>query len=355
MKLVGAWGPAAVRHSGRFGGERRCSGTLAQRDRNVAARGWQWSRFLAYLCLVRPSKGATLLDAITTVGNSSWVGDPDAPRRFVELLEAGSVVYIPDMGFPITDQERGFFEPEFLHLSSKNVSWDPATNAVRGLKSSHPASDAEIQVLGEMMARFARFGEELLSSLLGEYAERLTTARTSFRPVEIEGRKSRTIGSNDALLHVDSFSSRPMANRRILRIFTNVNPGHRPRVWRIGEPFEDVAGRFAPRLSGPWPGQRAAMRLLRVTKSYRTLYDHYMLRMQMTMKADAEYQRTVSQTRIEFPPGSTWICFTDQVSHAVLSGQHLLEQTYYLPVEQMSRPETSPLRVLETLLDRPLV
>ena len=248
-----------------------------------------------------------------------------------------------------------FFESDFEHMNSKNVSWDPATDAVRGLKSTHPASDAEIASLGAMMARFARFGEDLFSSLLGEYAKRLTTARTSFRPVEIEGRKPRTVGSNDTLLHIDSFSSRPMANQRILRIFTNVNPGDRARVWNVGEPFENVAERFAPQLRRPLPGQRAAWRLFGVTKSYRTLYDHYMLRMQMKMKADSEYQQSVSQTRVEFPPGSTWICFTDQVSHAVLSGQHLLEQTYYLPVERMSRAERSPLRVLESLLDRPLV
>ncbi len=206
-----------------------------------------------------------------------------------------------------------------------------------------------------MMARFARFGEELFASMLGEYAARLTTARTSFRPVEIEGGGARTVGSNDTLLHVDSFSSRPMANQRILRIFTNVNPGDRPRSWNVGEPFEDVARRFAPQLKAPFPGQREIMHLLRITKSYRTLYDHYMLRMQMTMKADADYQRTVPQTRIDFPPGSTWICFTDQVSHAVLSGRHMLEQTYYLPVERMAHPERSPLRVLETIYDRPLL
>ncbi len=96
------------------------------------------------------------------------------------------------------------------------------------------------------------------------------------------------------------------------------------------------------------------LRLFQITKSYRTLYDHYMMRLQMTTKADAAYQRSVPQTRVEFPPGSTWICFTDQVSHAVLSGRHVLEQTYYLPVERMERAERSPLRVLESMLDRRL-
>ena len=77
-----------------------------------------------------------------------------------------------------------FFESDFEDMNSKNVSWDPATGAVRGLKSSHAASDAEIASLGAMMARFAQFGEDLLSSLLGEYAKRLATDVTvkTWRP-----------------------------------------------------------------------------------------------------------------------------------------------------------------------------
>ena len=319
-------------------------------------RGWFVVRFAAYVRLVPGGhrRGAVTLNPISTVRNASWLGDPTASERIVETLESGSVVYIPDLGFPITDDERAFFGTDALNLSSKNVSYDPSTRAVRGLKSSHSATDTGKAVLGEMMARYLRFGEELFAVLLGEYAQRLTTARTSFRPVEIEGRNSRTVGSNDTLLHVDSFSSRPLAGQRILRMFTNVNPDGQARTWKVGEPFEDVAKRFVPKVKNPWLGERAALQLFRLTKSYRTLYDHYMLRVQMTMKADAAYQRSVPQTRVDFPPGSTWICFTDQVSHAALSGRHVLEQTFYLPVERMERAARSPLRVLESMLDRRL-
>jgi hypothetical protein len=180
-------------------------------------------------------------------------------------------------------------------------------------------------------------------------------ARTSFRPVEIEGRKPRTVGSNDTLLHVDSFSSRPVAGRRILRVFTNVSPAGKPRVWNVGEPFEDLARRFVPLMRKPLPGERAMLRMLYVTKSYRTLYDHYMLRLHDDMKGDSEYQRTVPKKRVELAAGATWMCFTDQVSHAVLSGQHLFEQTFYCDVADMARPERSPLKVLESLIQRPLV
>ena len=92
-----------------------------------------------------------------------------------------------------------------------------------------------------------------------------------------------------------------------------------------------------------------------MTKSYRTLYDHYMLRLHDGMKADTEYQRTVPQERVALAAGATWMCFTDQVSHAALSGQHVLEQTFYCGVEDMPRPERSPLKVLESIVQRPLV
>ena len=295
------------------------------------------------------------MDPLARIGNASWLDDPDGREEAVSALESGRVLYIPDLSFPVEEQETRFFEDDLLHLSSKNVSYDPSTNEVRGLGSTGGVTDEDRAALGRMMARYAQFCQDLCASLLGDYAKRLNTARTSFRPVEIEGRKSRTVGSDDTLLHVDSFSSRPTAGRRIMRVFTNVSPVGKPRVWNVGEPFEDLARRFVPLMRKPLPGERAALRLLYVTKSYRTLYDHYMLRLHDDMKGDSEYQRTVPQTRVELAAGATWMCFTDQVSHAALSGQHVLEQTYYCDVADMARPERSPLKVLESLIQRPLV
>jgi hypothetical protein len=57
---------------------------------------------------------------------------------------------------------------------------------------------------------------------------------------------------------------------------------------------------------------------------------------------------------LRFPPGATWVCFTDWVSHAAISGQYALEQTFYVPVGAMKRPRLSPLRVLERLTKRVL-
>jgi hypothetical protein len=89
-------------------------------------------------------------------------------------------------------------------------------------------------------------------------------------------------------------------------------------------------------------------------KGRRTEYDHIMLGIHDAMKADTEYQSQVPQTQLAFPPGVTWACFTDRVSHAAMSGQFALEQTFYLPVDAMNDPASTPLRVLERLAGRVL-
>jgi hypothetical protein len=73
------------------------------------------------------------------------------------------------------------------------------------------------------------------------------------------------------------------------------------------------------------------------------------------MKGDQHYQKNVSQQKIEFPPNSTWLVYTDQVSHAALEGQYVFEQTFHLPVQGLKNENTSPLRVLETFLNQSLV
>ncbi len=117
----------------------------------------------------------------------------------------------------------------------------------------------------------------------------------------------------------------------------------------MGEAFEHVAKRFLPEARKQLWGEGALLQAVKITKRRRTAYDHAMLQLHNRMKADTAYQASVAQTQIRFPAGSTWIVFTDQVSHAAMSGQHVLEQTIYLPLEAMSDPGRSPQKVLERL------
>jgi hypothetical protein len=203
------------------------------------------------------------------------------------------------------------------------------------------------------LRRFGDAAEQLVRGLLPGYAGSLERARTSFRPAEIAGREYSP-RHDDRLLHVDAFPSRPMAGRRILRLFCNMAPDGAVRAWRVGEPFPDFARQFLPRAGTAVPGSAWLLRQLGVTKGHRTEYDRIMLRLHDTGKLDAAYQARAPRADVTFPAGATWLCFTDQVLHAALAGHCALEQTFHLPITAMAHPDRSPLRTLERLAGRAL-
>jgi hypothetical protein len=273
----------------------------------------------------------------------------DVRDRAVDALESGKIIFLPNFGFPVADAERVLFSTAVIGRS-KNVSYDPRTGVLRGTAGSK----ANVELLQQMISRFADLAQKLVLELLSSYKGGLIRARTSFRPVAIEGR-SLSWRKDDTRLHVDSFPSSPSHGKRILRVFTNVNPDGLARVWRVGEPFERMAARFVSSIRRPIFGSSSVMKLLRITKSRRTLYDHLMLELHNRMKVDDRYQAEVEQTELEFPAGSTWLAFTDQVSHAAMRGQYQLEQTFLVPVGQLRNEGSSPLRVLEQLTGWKLV
>jgi hypothetical protein len=266
----------------------------------------------------------------------------------VATLERGAVIFLPDLAFELTPGEQSIFSPATAP-AAKNVSFDPSAGGVRGTALRGPARD----VLRQALERFSHGARELVGRLLPSYAPNLITARASFRPVEIAGRVT-SWRKDDTRLHVDAFPATPVHGRRILRVFANVNPAGRPRVWTVGDRFEAVAGRFAPELRLPWPGSSRIRHLCRLTKTVRSPYDALMLQLHDRMKADAEFQATSPQERVEFPSGTTWLAFTDAVSHAATAGQYQFEQTFLLPIAAMADETRSPLRILEQLKGRPL-
>ena len=143
----------------------------------------------------------TVSNPIVTIRDGSWREEPGVREDAVSALESGRVLYVPGLAFPIEEDERAFLADGYLDLGSKNVSYDPITGDVRGLRAS-AGGEADRVALGRMLARYAEFTRDLCAGLLGDYAGRLTTARTSFRPVEVEGRRARTVGSDDTLLHL---------------------------------------------------------------------------------------------------------------------------------------------------------
>ena len=83
-------------------------------------------------------------------------------------------------------------------------------------------------------------------------------------------------------------------------------------------------------------------------------YDRFMLKIHHAMKEDARFQAGCRKDRWEFPAGSTWIVFTDSASHACLSGQFALEQTFIVRRASLANPEKAPIAILEKLAGHPL-
>jgi len=288
---------------------------------------------------------------VLQIDRFGWSGDAsgDAVRGALPALEAGDVVFLPDLPFQVQTAEALLFTPSILG-SSKNASYDPVSGKLGGTT----ATGADAETLRAFMRRFSESAASLVDRLVPLYRGRVTRGRASFRPAEIAGRQT-TWRKDDTRLHVDSFPATPSGGRRILRVFSNVNPEGLARAWRLGDDFERVAERFAPRLRLPLPGAGHVLALLRITKTPRSAYDALMLQLHDCMKGDEAFQKQSPQSRVELPAGSTWLAFTDQVSHAATAGQYQLEQTFMVPVDAMQEPERSPLRVLERLKQRPLV
>jgi hypothetical protein len=286
--------------------------------------------------------------SLIEIDSSTWQL-PATKQEWIDALEEGKVLHFPNLAFALQEQERQFLRPEVLNPKSRNISLD-AQGRLKGA-----LDDAATQAgLTAMMGRFRSDAEALIGSLLPQYMPSIRWAPTSYRPTVVETR-TQSWRADDKRLHVDAFPSRPNYGERILRVFTNINPDGVPRVWRVGEPFPVVAERFLPRAKPYVAWQAKALAALHITKSLRSEYDHLMLQLHDGMKGDLEYQKSSDQLTVPFASGSTWVCFSDQTSHAAMSGQFMLEQTMHLPVAAQYRPERSPLAVLSKLTGRQLI
>jgi hypothetical protein len=273
---------------------------------------------------------------------------PGTSAGWIAAVEDGKVLYFPKLAFELSAGERALLRPELLAEGVRNISWDTR----RGLKGV--AGDAGTQQAVEaLVSRFSRQATALVHGLFPAYAQHLRAAPTSLRPMQVSQRE-QSVRADDRRLHVDAFPSRPNRGERILRVFANVNPRGEPRVWRVGESFDAVARRFLPQAQPYVRWQARALEMLHVTKSFRSEYDHLMLQLHDRMKADEAYQHESPQVTMPFPPGTTWICFSDQAVHAVMSGQHMLEQTFHLPVARQYNPDASPLAILGRLAGHPV-
>ena len=269
----------------------------------------------------------------------------------VSELEQGKVLFLPELAFTLSEQEMPLLDPALVDPKRKNISYQPLSGKLTGV-----AVAERRQQVQQLLERYYQSCRQLIAGLLPEYREALHHPTGSLRLHPVSAwRASSSWRKDDSRLHVDAFPSRPNYGERILRIFTNINPHGEHRQWRVGEPFPELAQRFMPRLARYSAFSSWLQHRVRITKTRRSHYDHLMLQLHDAMKADGDYQQQGPQLALAFPPGSSWICFSDQTPHAAMGGQFMLEQTFLLPVGKMQDPQRSPLKVLEQLRGQPLI
>jgi hypothetical protein len=286
---------------------------------------------------------------LETLELGAWQGpyDTQLEQRALGALERGAVLFFPNLSFALFESEKQFLDAGVADGKAKNISIDPVSGKMQASSLRGPKAEA----LQAMIERFGSQATKLVHDLLPYRS--VERARTSFRPVQVKGRHYSKL-SDDRLLHIDAFPSRPMQGRRILRFFANVSPSS-SRRWQVGEPFEHFARTFLPRVGPHFPGKSWLYEKLGVTLGRRSLYDELMLGLHDQAKRDDAFQKASLHEAIDFPPGCCWLVFTDQVLHAALGGEFALEQTFHFGIDQLAEPERAPVKVLERLSGKPLV
>lgn len=285
-------------------------------------------------------------------------------RNWCAQLEAGEILYFPETPIPISQNDLEFLLGQQQTDSSlhKNIAYKPNIGKLSGVDSK-TADAAAVARLQSIMRSYSQAVVAFLTGFLSPYRANWKLDYASFRPQEEEGRDLSLRKRND-LLHTDAFPTRPTHGARILRFFNNIHPT-RTRDWVVGDPFAQMVRQFAPAKIAPHPdtaASRTAKSLGRavglgatIPSLKRSPYDDFMMRFHNFLKENPQFQAKCTKYPWQFPPGSSWMVYTDTVPHAVLAGQYALEQTFLVAPEALVAPESSPLKVLEGIAGTALV
>jgi 3-deoxy-D-manno-oct-2-ulosonic acid (Kdo) hydroxylase len=291
--------------------------------------------------------------AILEIAGRANLSSPELRAVVQETLEGGGILFFPRMGFEPSARERQLISTARFQSRAEakranpngrpTILFDPVSKTLEHAR----VRGTERRELQAMLDRFATWARDLVEELLPSYAAAIEQDRVTFRPCARIAPQP---------LHVDSSYGHPTQGRGMLRVFCNIDPDRRARVWQVGESFEPFASRFVPQLRAAEPPRTSwLLERLRITKGRRNAYDQMIADLRRAGKDDSNYLQTAPRRVVEFPPGSTWIAITDLVLHGALSGQYSLDQTFYLPAEAMQSPARSSLRILERLSGRKLL
>lgn len=265
------------------------------------------------------------------VTSNEWE-KPENKYKYCEALEGGNILFFPSTPISFPKDEIDFL----LKGENTRLKGDGSEN-LKGISEGYSK-------------RVTAF----LSALLSPYANQWKIETAGLSPFKKNG-----------LLHLDAFKAFPLHGSRILRFFTNVDPA-KGRKWVTSKGFADLFSEFAEKVKIPSStGYDLKSRLERKMKGWlRTLglkaairspYDTFMLKLQSYLNANREFQEKCDKDYWDFPPGSSWAFFTDQISHAFPSDECTLTHTLIVPQRALLLPETSPLRILERISGKNLV
>lgn len=274
-------------------------------------------------------------------------------------LERGNVVLFPSSAFTLSPSDSEFLlrQRQSSAAYHKNIAYRPLSGRLTGYESAQ-SSDAEW--LREILKKFSADADRFVKQTLAPYAGAIRLDFASFRPIEEQGRDLRVRARND-LLHTDAFPSRPTNGDRILRFFVNLNPSE-SRIWITSQTFEPLAEQFGHAAGLDAIGRMAHSGLAHAARdlgrtlglTVRSPYDRFMMHFHNWLKENDDFQKNCPKSRWEFAPLAVWMVYTDMVTHAVLSGQFAIEQTFLVSRRAMLEPEHSPAGVLERLCGCPV-
>jgi hypothetical protein len=284
--------------------------------------------------------------------------NPSRLRSYCAQLEAGDILFFPETPILVPGGDLAFLlgHQQVGGAYHKNIAYRPLEDRITGFEAADPKISDRLR---GVMQHYSKDVIGFLERFLGPYQAHWKVDYASYRPEEEEGRDLALRKRND-LLHTDAFPTRPTQGDRILRFFNNINP-QKTRNWITTETFDVLidkmrAGKLNGGSSVPLPssmdvsrvkGALARLGFGRLAPSLkRSPYDEFMMRFHNYLKENSSFQQDCPKQRWEFPPGSSWMVYTDMVSHAVLSGQFALEQTLIASRQAMVAPEKSPYEVL---------
>lgn len=286
-------------------------------------------------------------------------------HEFSDELEKGYIVFFPRCPLDLPSESALAYLRSALaeNLKSKEASYHPENNRVSGIRGDPKLARRTRELLIEHSHRVQAMLRQVIPALVPGW----TVGTTAFRPVEEKDRKLEPDSSNE-LLHIDAADGATNGDR-ILRFFVNVNPTE-DRVWATLGTFRELYERFGADagIAGDSGGRPAGYLKKGVTDhllgaTTRTLesmgvaqartlnsspYDRVMRRFHNYMKDTPGVQQDSTGYReFRFPPYSAWMALTDTCSHACISGQHALVNTFQIRLSRCRLPEHAPINILK--------